>query len=139
MSIVSFDFDGVFHNNVTIGKTNYVTDNRNDIESLQKNINFNILRKVIKESKNNTTIILTSRGIEDKQLIRDFLIDVGINRCIKKIICTDGLPKSPIINKYKISRHYEDSKSYLKEIKENSPTCQLHRVYPNKGGIIKKL
>jgi len=137
MPIVSFDFDGVFHNDVIKGRTNYPIESNINIDELQKHINFRTIRNVVKESRDNTVIILTSRGKEDKESIRSFLQEIGINRCIKKVYCTDGLPKSQIINKYNIIRHYDDSKSSLKNIKENS-SCQLYRVYPHKNGIIKK-
>ncbi len=157
MKIISYDFDGVLHTDVFsfLGLMNlpyryahrlkallYYPSLKNIYKpgQLAKKANINIINQIKKECKQYDIYIITQRSSSNRQIIKDFLKIVGIDKCIKKIIFTTGLSrsKSAILNKYNIIRHYEDSLIVINEIIRNSPNVEIIRVYPFHNGVFKK-
>ena len=141
MQIISYDFDGVLHLDVSsfLGLINYPSlKNRNNPEQLAKKTNTNITNQIKKECKQYDIYIVTSRPPSHKKTIEDFLKLVGIDKCIKKIILIGIKSKSAILNKYNIVRHYDDSLIIINEIIRNSPNIEIIKVYPFHGGVFKK-
>lgn len=130
--IVSFDFDGTLHNDVVIGKkwNKPTPSRRNNVAEIIKRSNGHMIKKLVKECEKNDIYIVTSRFKNEIGTIDKFLRIMGIRGCVKKIIATGRKPKSVIMNRYKIIRHYEDSLETIREVRIKSPTTQVVIIKP---------
>lgn len=130
MKIVSFDFDGVLHSDVTpSNSTNHPTPSRrNKAKQLIKYANWDII-DCIKNNTKRKIYVLTGRDEWEVETVKEFLKLTKIDNKISRILLTNDKPKSAFINRHGISLHVEDSPKAWRDIKKNTKAKLVRVVY----------
>ena len=117
---IGFDFDGVFHIDVTPHDQN---GHRHPFDHYEPNPKkFDKIHNLIKNKyeNGNTIYIITARDNKSKNLIRNYLNNHGMQFVDDdKILCNGSKPKSETIREYEIAEFYDDSQINIDDIMKN--------------------